>query len=246
MKVRERLMPLIVFVGLSSLVAISIAAQQPPSRPLSPDGVASAQVLGKWGKSEKQTYTMGGERYQDGKWIDILYGRPLLRGREAFPGTGADYGKATLGPDAQVWRAGANLTTRLRTEVPLSIGGKTIPAGEYTLFIDLKQPTEWTFIVSSWPAQTKYDPKNKEALYGAFNYTPDRDVVRAPVKVESLPYRLEQLTWQFVDMTNDSGRMALMWGSVDGLGRVQGRAELAAELDRPCGVDPDRNHRGCV
>ena len=72
---------------------------------------------------------MGGERYQDGKWIDILYGRPLLRGREAFPGTGAEYGKATLGPDAQVWRAGANFTTRLRTEVPLSIGGKTI-AGE--------------------------------------------------------------------------------------------------------------------
>ena len=95
--------------------------------------------------------------------------------------------------------------------MPLSIGGKTVATGEYTLFIDLKQPTEWTFIVSSWPAQTKYDPKNKEALYGAFNYTPDRDVARAPMKVESLPYRVEQLTWQFVDMTNDSGRMALLW-----------------------------------
>jgi hypothetical protein len=55
----------------------------------------------------------------------ILYGRPLLRGRQAFPGTGADYGKATYGPDATVWRAGANLTTRLRSEVPLVIGGTT-------------------------------------------------------------------------------------------------------------------------
>jgi hypothetical protein len=95
--------------------------------------------------------------------------------------------------------------------VALAIGGKTIPAGEYTLFIDLKQPSEWTFIVSSWPAQTKYDPKNKEALYGAFNYTADRDVVRAAMKVESLPYRVEQLTWQFLDMTNDSGRLAVQW-----------------------------------
>ena len=211
MNVPKRLMQVIVGVGIPSLVAISLAAQQPQVRPLSPDGVASAQVFGKWVKSERQTFTMGGERYQDGRWIDILYGRPLLRGREAFPGTGADYGKATLGPDAQVWRAGANLTTRLRTEAPLSLGGKTVPAGEYTLFIDLKQPTEWTFIVSNWPAQTKYDPKNKDALYGAFNYTPDRDVVRAPMKVESLPYRVEQLTWQFVDMTNDSGRIALLW-----------------------------------
>ncbi len=128
-------------------VTTTLLAAQQPSRPLSPDGIASVQVLGTWVKSERQTYTMGGERYQDGKWIDILYGRPLLRGREAFPGTGADYGKATLGPDAQVWRAGANLTTRLRTEVPLSIGGKTVATGEYTVFIDLKQPAEWTFIV---------------------------------------------------------------------------------------------------
>jgi hypothetical protein len=65
--------------------------------------------------------------------------------------------------------------------------------------------------VSRWPAQTKYDPNNKEALYGAFNYTADRDVVRAPMKVDSLPFKVEQLTWQFLDMTGDSGRMAVMW-----------------------------------
>jgi hypothetical protein len=191
---------------------VSVVAQQtPPARPLSPDGIASVQVLGTWVKADRQTYTMGGDRYQGGKWIDILYGRPLLRGREAFTGTGADYGKSTNGPDATVWRAGANLSTRLRTEVPLLIGGTNVPAGEYTLFIHLKQPTEWTFIVSRWPAQTKYDPNNKEALYGAFNYTADRDVLRAPMKVDTLPYKVEQLTWEFIDMTPDSGRMAIMW-----------------------------------
>ncbi|MCC7008805.1 MAG: DUF2911 domain-containing protein [Acidobacteria bacterium] len=188
-----------------------IAQQSTPARPLSPDGIASVQVLGKWEQADRQTYTMGGARYVGGKWIDILYGRPLLRGRDAFTGTGADYGKATNGPDAVVWRAGANFTTRLRSEVPLVIGGVTVPAGEHTLFIHLEQPTQWTFIVSNWPAQTKYDPNNKEALYGAFNYTPDKDVVRAPMKVETLPYRIEQLTWQFADMTPTGGRMAIMW-----------------------------------
>jgi hypothetical protein len=101
-----------------------------------------------------------------------------------------------------VWRAGANVSTRIKTEVPLVIGGKTVPPGEYSLFIELKQPAEWTFIVSSWAAATKYDLSNKEALYGAFNYTPDKDITRAPMKVESLPFRVEQLEWKFLDMTD--------------------------------------------
>ena len=192
------------------------ATPQPARRPLSPSGIASAQVLGQWVKPNRQTYTMGGETYQGGKWIDITYGRPLMRGREAFTGSGSDYGKSTIaqipgGPNAPVWRAGANLSTRLKTEVPLVIGGATIPAGEYSLFIDLKQPTEWTFIVSSYGAATKIDPNNKDAIYGAFGYTPDKDVARAPMKVETLPYAVEELTWAFVDMTADSGRIAIMW-----------------------------------
>ena len=31
------------------------------------------------------------------------------------------------------------------------------------------------------------------------------------MKVEALPYRVEQLTWSFLDMTNDAGRIAIMW-----------------------------------
>ena len=207
-----------VFLAISAVIAVTstlVTAQQPP-RPLSPDGIASVQVLGTWTKSARQTYTMGGARYEGGKWIDILYGRPLLRGREAFPGAGAEYGKATYGPDATVWRAGANLTTRLRSEMPLVIGGTTVPAGEHTLFIELKSPTEWTFIVSNWPAQTKYDPSNKTEIYGAFNYTSDRDVLRTPMKVETLPIKIEQLTWQFLDMTADGGRMSVMWDTTMG------------------------------
>jgi hypothetical protein len=198
-----------------ALTATLVIAQQ-PARPLSPDGIASAQVLGSWVSSERQTYTMGGARYEGGKWIDILYGRPLLRSREAFPGSGAEYGKATYGPDATVWRAGANLTTRLRSEVPLVIGGTTVPAGEHTLFIELKSPQEWTFIVSKWVAQQRYDAANKTEIYGAFNYTADKDVLRTAMKVEKLPMKIEQLTWQFLDMTADGGRMAIMWDTTMG------------------------------
>jgi len=186
----------------------SLVAQQ--TRPLSPVGTASAQVLGKWVKGETTAYTMGGERYLEGKWIDITYGRPLLRVREAFGGSGAEYGKAT-NAGAPVWRAGANLSTRIKSEVPLAIGGKAMPAGEYSVFIDLKQPTEWTFIVADWAVAPRLNANIPGALFGAFDYTPEKDILRAPMKVESLPFKVEQLEWQFVDMTNDGGRLAIMW-----------------------------------
>jgi hypothetical protein len=190
-------------LGAAMLAVAAPEAQQPPSRPLSAVGTASTEVGGTWQKTEK------GQVYSGGKWIDITYGRPRLRNRPDIFGTGADYGKPILA-GAPIWRAGANVSTRLKTEVPLVIAGKTVPAGEYSLFIDVK-PNAWTFVVSSWAAQAKFDKANTTALWGAYGYTPDKDVVRAPMTLSTLPNSVEELTWNFVDMTRDGGRMAIMW-----------------------------------
>jgi DUF2911 family protein len=204
--------------GAIALIATgAVLGAQQAGRPLSPDGTAQAQVLGKWTKGERPAFTLGRGNYVEGKWIEITYGRPLQRGRDLF-GSGADYGKAvndvgtaTL-PAPPVWRAGANVSTRLHTEAPLIFGGKAVPIGDYTMFIDLNGPTQWTLIISSWPAQLKFDPNDKSALWGAYRYTPDKDVARIAMKVETLPFDVDQLTWSFFDMTDDGGRIALMWG----------------------------------
>ncbi len=175
---------------------------------MSPRGTASAQVLGKWVKPQGRVFTLGQQAYEGGKWIDVSYGRPLKRGRDLF-GKGPDYGKATL-IGAPIWRAGADVTTRLKTEVPLDVNRKTVPPGEYSLFVDLKE-NNWTFVVSSWPAQAQYDSSNKDALWGAYNYTPDKDVVRSPMKLETLLHAHEQLTWEFLDMTDAAGVLAITW-----------------------------------
>jgi hypothetical protein len=182
---------------------VALATAQTP-RPASPPGSSATQVGGAWVKGER------GDRYEGGKWIEVAYGRPIKRGREALFGSGTEYGKGLLA-GTPVWRAGANATTRLKTEVPLQIGDKTVPAGEYSLFVDLKNDKEWTLIVSGWPAQQKYDPNDKTALWGSYGYTPDKDVVRATMKVETLPFSVDQLTIAFLDMTNAGGRLALMW-----------------------------------
>ena len=211
----------------AAFAACALVFAQTAARPMSPSGTAQVQVLGKWVKPARPAFTLGRENYEGGKWIEITYGRPLQRGRDVF-GSGDNYGKAALDvgapgfPPPPVWRAGANVSTRLKTEATLAFGGKDVPAGEYSLFIDLK-PAQWTLIVSSWPAQAKFDPQDKTALWGAYGYTPDKDVARIPMKVETLPFAVDELTWSFVDMTNDGGRVALLWGKTMGSAAFRAR-----------------------
>jgi hypothetical protein len=210
-----------------------LAQQQAPRpRPMSPEGSAQAQVLGTWTQGDRPAYTLGRGTYVGGKWIEILYGRPLRRQRDLF-GSGVDYGKAVNDvatpelPAPPVWRAGANVSTRLHTDVALNFAGAMVPPGDYTMFLDLKGPAQWTLIVSRWAAQLKFDTQDKTALWGAYGYTPDKDVARIPMKVETLPFDIEQLTWSFLDMTNDSGRVALMWGKT--LASASFKATAAAQ-----------------
>jgi Protein of unknown function (DUF2911) len=191
-------------IGAVVLTATSTVVFGQGGKPASPAGTSATQVGGKYetpAGADEPVYT-------GGKWIEISYGRPIKRGRDLW-GSGASYGKM-LNAGAPVWRAGANVTTRLKTDVPLVINNKTVAPGEYSVFIDLK-PNNWTFIVSNWAHQTKYDPNNKQALWGSYNYTPDKDVVRAPMTLGTLPVSVDQLTWEFVDMTDAGGKLAIMW-----------------------------------
>lgn len=184
-------------VGSATLVTFAQGG-----RPASPAGSSAVEVGGTYDpKAAEPTYV-------GGKWIEITYGRPILRGRDVF-GSGANYGKVA-NPDAPVWRAGANFTTQLKTEVPIVINGKSVAPGTYTVFVDLKEKG-WTFILSNWKAQTRYDPNNKAEIFGAFGYTPDKDVVRAPMKMETLPHSHAEMSWQFLDMTDAGGVLAVMW-----------------------------------
>lgn len=197
---------LLAAAGAAALAAI--VAAQGATRPLSPRGQASAHVLGSYVQGQNPAWALGRGSYQGGKWIDVTYGRPLKRGRDLW-GSGATYGKDAL-VGAPIWRAGADVTTRLKTEVPLVFAGKTVAPGEYSVFVDLR-PNAWTFVVSNWDAQQTYDPNNRAALWGAYNYTADKDVVRAPMTLQTLAHSFEELSWDFVDMTDRGGGLALTW-----------------------------------
>lgn len=171
--------------------------------PPSPPGQAAIQLGGAWEK------TADGPRYKDGKWVIVDYSRPLLRGRKDIFGAGADYGKQVMDGTA-IWRAGANDTTRLTTQVPLQIGGKTIQPGVYNVFVGL-EPGTWTFVLNTQPIQEKYDPNEKVKLYGAYNYDAKFDVLRAPMTVRAADVTTEQFTIGFVNVTDTRATLTMAW-----------------------------------
>jgi hypothetical protein len=192
-----------VLLGVFCLLTLgdAVLAQQPqPSkRRPSPEGTSATELGGYY--DERRGYV-------DGKWIEIKYGRPIKRSRDLF-GT-HDWIEA-LNDAAPVWRAGANYSTQLFNEMPIEIGGTRIPPGAYTVFIELS-PQSWTLIISNWKAQTQgYQVNHPDALFGAFEYTPDKDVVRTPMKLETLPFSFDQLHWEFLDVSSAGGRLAIFW-----------------------------------
>ena len=175
--------------------AIPLDAQQ--GRPASPRGAASTQVGG--------SYEDG--RYTGGSWIIVDYGRPITRGRDVF-GSGSEYGQMITTGD--VWRLGANQSTRFTTEADLMFGGERLPAGEYTVFAALAED-EWTLIFSNWGAKENFREDDPDALWGSYGYTSDRDVLRTTMSVSTSDVSTDQMVILFTDMSAGGGMFTVWW-----------------------------------
>ena len=196
MKIARPLASLALAPALALALGTTLDAQE---RPLSPRGEASTHLGG----------TYEGRSYVGGSWVVVDYGRPILRGRDMF-GSGSEYGQRMLA-GAPVWRLGADQSTRLMTEADLMFGDQRLPAGEYSLFAELSED-EWTLIISNWGAKDSFQEDDPDALWGAYGYTPDRDVLRTTMSVQTVEMTSDQLVIFFTDMTGDGGTLAVWWG----------------------------------
>ncbi|MEM9720400.1 MAG: DUF2911 domain-containing protein, partial [Bacteroidota bacterium] len=95
--------------------------------------------------------------------MEVVYERPSARGRKIFSG---------LVPYGKVWRTGAGPVTKLRFSDKVRIAGKEIPAGTYSL-LSIPMPQAWTLIINT-----------DTTLYGASDYTEEKDVMRFEVPTE--------------------------------------------------------------
>jgi len=108
-----------------------------------------------------------------GKSIKTDYSSPRMKGRKIY---------GDLVPFGQVWRTGANSATTFVTSADVNVGGKTVPAGSYTLFT-VPAADKWTLIVNK-----------KTGEWGIpYKYESD-ELVRVDMKVSKLPSPLENFT----------------------------------------------------
>ena len=142
-------------------------------------------------------------------WIVVDYGRPILRGRTNIFGQGDEYGDLVKGA-APVWRAGANKSTRLMTEVPLKFGDTVVASGEYSLFVDLVTSDDWMLIISAHGAKESGRAPGDD-LWGSYGYTPDKDVVRVPMTLSASVVSTDQFTIDFYDVTEEGGTLGMRW-----------------------------------
>lgn len=77
-----------------------------------------------------------------GKKVVVDYGRAELKGRTI------DALVATL-PHDRVWRTGVNEVTTLTTDGDLSVGGKKVPAGKYSVYVYAPTTGDWSLILNS-------------------------------------------------------------------------------------------------
>jgi hypothetical protein len=112
-----------------------------------------------------------------------------MRGRKIFGG---------LVPYGEPWRAGANEATTFVIDADVTVGGKTVPRGSYTLFA-LPNPDAWTLIVSKQTGEWGIPYPGEEY-----------DFARMPMKVSKLASPLENLTIRF-DQAGGVCTLRLEW-----------------------------------
>jgi hypothetical protein len=128
----------------------------------------------------------------------VEYSRPQLRGRTAI---------GELVPLDSVWRTGADDATEFSTTVPITLAGKKLDSGRYTL---------WVKLTSAGPTLIV----NRETGQWGTDYVAAQDVWRAPMLAERLAAPIETFTIRIVRTGNATGKLIMEWD------RFRWRAEI--------------------
>ncbi|MBC8044658.1 MAG: DUF2911 domain-containing protein [Rhizobacter sp.] len=136
--------------------------------------------------------------------VVVTYDRPAVKGREGKIWGGlVPYGFNDLGfgtSKQAPWRAGANENTTVSFSTDVKIEGKPLAAGKYGFFIALQEDGTATVIFS----------KNASS-WGSFFYDATEDALRATVKTEKMSQSIERLKYEFLDQTENTATVALLW-----------------------------------
>ncbi len=123
--------------------------------------------------------------------VTVEYSRPAMRGRKIF---------GELVPFGELWRTGANANTKISFSDPITIGGTSVKAGEYAIFV---KPSAQT-----WEVMLYNDTSNWGTPQ---NWDDSKVVAKAVVSVNSMPYKTESFTIAIENLSNGGADLTFSW-----------------------------------
>jgi len=169
----RRLTSTLLFIVLALVGAMPLSAQQ---KRLSPHETISKVI--------------------DGSRIMIVYGRPYSKKPKS-----EEIRKiwGSLVPFGKVWRMGADEATLLVTQKAIVLGGATVPAGAYTLFMQPEADGSAKLIV------------NRQIGQWGLQYDEKQDLARVELKKGTAAAPVDQFTMTIEKGANGGGVIKLVW-----------------------------------
>ena len=149
-----------------------------PAGPMKPAASPAAKVMAVVGTTE----------------VTVEYSSPGVKKRKIW---------GELVPNGKPWRTGANSSTKVTFSQEVEVGGKSVPAGTYSL-LTIPTPKSWTIIL------------NKNTGIGGSieeKYKQEEDVARFTVTPTKIPAR-ERLTFIISDASEEGATIDLEWEKV--------------------------------
>jgi len=149
----------------------------------------------------------------NGKMVAVDYGRPSLKGRSV------DELTAKL-PEDRMWRAGMNQVTVLKTETDLMVGGQTVPAGKYSVYVHAPEKGEWSLVLNStlgqplgkvWAEAPENMAKEPWPYFAYAKEIADKEVARVEMKSGQVNPPVDLFT---IDLkaAGEGAVMRMSWG----------------------------------
>src|ERR1700738_4115662 len=129
-----------------------------------------------------------------GKTVTVTYSSPRVKGREGHVYTKDGLIAKAHGSQYPIWRSGANAATTLKTEGDIMVGDLHVPAGTYTLFVDISDPDNWVLIV------------NKKTGEWGLAYDASQDLGKVKMQMAKPATMAEELKYTVGD-----GKVTLAW-----------------------------------
>ena len=132
----------------------------------------------------------------NGKTVSVDYGRPSLKGRTT------DELLGQLKPGA-LWRLGADKSTTFATEVDLEFGDVTIPAGQYSIWMQRQEDNSWKLLFDKEHGQWGAPSPDASACFAS-----------VPLK-ETKPAKSIEMVTLTLHKAAGGGTLTIQWGTLE-------------------------------